>query len=60
MMFYMGVKALTLTLKEEVTYKLLSRTSGSGQTREWEKLQNREVSYYLFFTSITGDVLHTT
>jgi len=56
----MGVKALTLTLKEEVTYKLLSRTSGSGQTREWEKLQNREVSYYLFFTSITGDMLHKT
>ena len=53
----MGVKLPTLTLKEEVTYKLLSRTSGPGQTREWEKLQNREVSYYLFFTNITGDTL---
>ena len=53
----MGVKLPTLTLKEEVTYKLLSWTSGPGQTREWEKLQNREVSHYLFFTNITGDML---
>jgi hypothetical protein len=53
----MGVKLLTLTLKEEVTYKLLSRTSGPGQTTEWEKIQNRKVSYYLFFTNVTGDML---
>jgi hypothetical protein len=53
----MGVKLLTLTLKKDVTYKLLSRTSGPGQTREWEKLQNRQVSYNLFFTNTTGDLL---
>ena len=57
MIFYMGVKLLTLTLKEEVTYKLLGRTSGPGQTTEFEKLQNRVVSYLFFFTNITGDLL---
>jgi hypothetical protein len=56
-MLYMGVKLWLLMLKEEVTYKVLSRTSGPREIREWGKLKNREVTYFLLFTNITGDLL---
>jgi hypothetical protein len=49
--FYMGLKLLTLTLKAEVTYKLLSRTSWPENAIQWEKLQTEK--FHTFCSSPT-------